>query len=86
MHSRHVSNIQKLLLPCAMWLGLATQTYASNCQIQLGDTTVEYGKMNPAALDAKPKSGGKVLLGRRRVSLTIVCQRPESRHRNRQQR
>ena len=66
-------HIKKSLL--LLYLLTSATAYANNCQLQLSDTVINYGRVARAEMLEK-QDGPNVSFGKRQMTLTVFCQKP----------
>lgn len=64
-----------LLLAC-LCIGAVAGAYGQNCQVQLSQTTLDYGTLSRAAILEKQGAAPGTSLGARELTLNVLCQQP----------
>lgn len=68
------TTLKKTLMLTAVSLACATSgVQANDCQVQLSQPVVDYGKLNPSVLRAGAKASPKASLGKRLLQLNVLC-------------
>jgi hypothetical protein len=49
---------------------------AANCEMQLSENAVDYGRLNRAELEDSSPAPNAVSLGKRRLTLNVICKQP----------
>lgn len=80
IHLKSSHPLKSGLMLCILWAGLAAGAHAENCQIQLSDTTVDYGSLTRAGIIGKSAAGPNVSLGDRQMTLNVMCQKATKIH------
>lgn len=77
MNSAPITNFRLRMLALATLLALAASSaHAANCDMQLSNSTIDYGRLNQGALVESSAPPNDVLLGKRRLTLNVVCAEP----------
>lgn len=76
MHYLKLNYLCSALPLCFLCAGLTANAFAENCQIQLSQTTLDYGNLTRAAIKDKQSSSQKSSLGDRALTLNVLCQQP----------
>lgn len=77
MKTTLLANLRRgLLIMVTMTAFAATGARAANCEVQLSNTTVDYGRIGQAELDASSAPSKDVSLGKRRLTLNVLCVQP----------
>ena len=73
LHMLKVLLIQRVLVIMLLPVGSAL---AANCEMRLSDSIVDYGRLNRAELLDQQTVSGVMSLGKKNMTLHILCQRP----------
>lgn len=74
MHNLKPGCLGLLLLILNLWPCLAVNADAENCQLQLAETTLDYGKVTRADMLGNPGAAAGLSLGSRQITLNVQCQ------------
>jgi hypothetical protein len=75
MHNLKPGRLGLLLLILNLWPCLAVNADAENCQLQLNETTLDYGNVTRASMLGNPGSAAGLSLGSRQITLNVLCQK-----------
>ncbi|WP_266168866.1 hypothetical protein [Dyella subtropica] len=70
---RWITRLWALVVALAA-LGATMNAQAASCEMQLSENTVDYGQLNRAELEVSSVPNSDVLLGKRRLTLNVICE------------
>ncbi len=67
---------KSMLFAVFLCQGMVAGAHPANCQVQVSETTLDYGSLTRSAIMAKPAGADRASLGDRQMTLNVLCQEP----------